>query len=394
MQSAWTMVAVSNLRAEKISNLMTLQIPYSVLMVLPTALCIRWMGLHSLNEMEPDYPWLSAESEISDDSGHWISTLWRQSLVVIPTILIPAISIAMHFRFGMPFNAQTMAQHALTIVAEIALLGYWMVIGDGTALRNKDGSNFLWLFPTAIWLIAAVQLVLWRMSLSFCREAGHIAVSLIQFMVLLNPSLCLVLGANSHMILVYILGATFCATLTRSDGSFNSPRRLSVVSNVEVWIGWLLHQYLFFVTGHRCVFSQISFKAPYVGLFQYHWWRALVLIVLHQFSGHLLAFLVIPILVALRLSFEGVAVERKWMVNAVRHSVSKYATISAFCSTLLLLCSMCNCFMHRRHLLVWDVFAPKVIFDITNVVAVDVLSALSVALVSAILSRVEKRKVQ
>merc|ERR550525_1733223 len=98
--------------------------------------------------------------------------------------------------------------------------------------------------------------------------------------------------------------AVFCAGFVQSTDS--SPRSLSVVSNFELWIGWLLHQYLFFVTGHRCQFSQISFKAAYVGLFPYNFARALVLTLLHQFSGHLFAFLIIPILVMSRLSLRNI----------------------------------------------------------------------------------------
>merc|ERR1719291_432802 len=125
----------------------------------------------------------------------------------------------------------------------------------------------------------------------------------------MNASLCIVLGPNSHSLIILIFAALYFLCFADANDAVN---------DYQVWIGWLLHNYLFFVTGHRTNFSQISWKAAYIGGVEYNFVRALVLTVLHQISGHLFAFLFVPILIMYKSA----------NMNQIRQNVNKYVYAS------------------------------------------------------------------
>ena len=358
--------------------------------IIPIALSIRWMGLSTLNEMEPDYPWLS-----QIEAKYWIIEMHSYFNVVFPTFIIPLILFYLYYKYKL-INILNITQCLLVFISELSLLIYWILIGDEGYLRVQNNENHkgshehLWIFPTVIWSSLFIQLILWYVQMkSLSLRVNYAMILLIQLLIIFNSSLCLVLGANSHMIIIYILIVLYFLTFIQSSQIID--KHLVVINNYEIYIGWLLYHYLFFVTGHRCNFSQISWKAAYIGAFDYNFTRAGILTFVHQISGQLFSFLIIPILIFSRVCTDKYNNDLKYMVSSIKYNLCKYIYISITLSTIFVLCSMCNCYMHRRHLLVWDIFAPKIIFDMVDILIIDILSAISVLLVSFILSNLTKK---
>lgn len=119
-------------------------------------------------------------------------------------------------------------------------------------------------------------------------------------------------------------------------------------------LSWLLLGQLgFFATGHQTTFSTVQWKAAFVGAHSEGPPMALGMlkVLANTFAGPLLCATSLPLLVTSPL-------DRKAMVR------------TATCYSALLLLQVCStmgsCLLLRRHLMVWAVFAPRLVFQVVS----------------------------
>lgn len=128
----------------------------------------------------------------------------------------------------------------------------------------------------------------------------------------------------------------------------------------------------FYATGHTPQISDIAFDAAFVGFEKTHWAAGFVLVLLNTVGAPLLCLAALPLL---RPPFEHYELRRWWLFVAL---LSFFAVSAlALCATTLFI------FLEPRHLMIWRVFCPRLLFD-AGMTAVYFLGAVVVILITSI----------
>ncbi|XP_076257913.1 phosphatidylinositol glycan anchor biosynthesis class O [Rhynchophorus ferrugineus] len=149
-------------------------------------------------------------------------------------------------------------------------------------------------------------------------------------------------------------------------------------------LGWVLvAQYFFFATGHQPAFPNITWDAAFIGttgLFSHRYILG-VLIIINTFGTYIITglllpllviapfclFIMMPSLVAKNKSFFG-QIQKGEMILYERSKLVSASMFTLCCKYILIygikvFTSMLAATIHCRHLMVWNVFAPKFIFE-------------------------------
>ena len=142
--------------------------------------------------------------------------------------------------------------------------------------------------------------------------------------------------------------------------------------------------------------------------------RATLLVLFSYLAGHLVATFFIPTLLCGKIYLRTKSLESLINVNltdtieipndkidirdevygrmsdSIRYNLARTTYFFSLFSTVFVTCSMINCFIHRRHLMVWAVFAPKLIFDFAHVMIIDVFFIINIVAIHCFTSKWEK----
>lgn len=127
---------------------------------------------------------------------------------------------------------------------------------------------------------------------------------------------------------------------------------------------------LFFCTGHWCAFDGLRYGAAFIGFDEFVLVRQAILLTIDTFGLSLiLPIFGLPFLVACcRTEY------RKHVIFTQLSLVYLlYGLIMATTVTATMVCVA----IHRRHLMVWGLFAPKFVFDVVGLVLTDFLICLA-----------------
>lgn len=122
-------------------------------------------------------------------------------------------------------------------------------------------------------------------------------------------------------------------------------------------VAWTAHHY-YFATGHGNQFNTLHFSAPFVGYDQFYVVPSTAIMALNTFGSYLLLFVGFTGTLGAG-SSHGLAARR--LTDALALTLPQ---------TLALLCTCIFCYIARRHLMVWAIFAPKFVFDALTTIVV------------------------
>ncbi|OXU29143.1 hypothetical protein TSAR_006404 [Trichomalopsis sarcophagae] len=232
--------------------------------------------------------------------------------------------------------------------------------------------------------------------------------------ILLSMFLCLlyilllgfVIAPSVILMNLVCIGLLYVSALDRIRSATNFEELLHV-PNPAILCWFLIAEYFFYATGHQPSFSTIHWDAGFIGIdgsLQLNSIRAM-LIGMNTFGSHIILGMALPLLIfapfTLRLVFPNLTKSAKTQWDDVKrgelvlfqndtpfHSevfsvAGKYILYHAVRVFVCMLAAMVHC----RHLMVWKIFAPKLIFEgISFIVTVgSVLTSL------LLLLRIEKR---
>ncbi len=109
----------------------------------------------------------------------------------------------------------------------------------------------------------------------------------------------------------------------------------------------------FFSSGHKCDFGTLHITSAYVGFEEFAYYRGAVMLTLNTFGNYLF-----PILA--------------YLLRLVSHEDGD-ATVSALAWLFSIRTTATATFVHfqRRHLMVWAIFAPKLVYDASSLLFLD-----------------------
>ncbi|CAM8935127.1 unnamed protein product [Rhodiola kirilowii] len=191
-----------------------------------------------------------------------------------------------------------------------------------------------------------------------------------------SPTIILLSGSKgSYFAIISIIGGK-CITrlkIVEEDSKGPSDGLLSsCFSSVTQWS--LLAVCLFFATGHWCAFDGLRYGAAFIGFDEFVFVRQAVFLAIETFGfSHILPILGLPLLVSDGNS-DLTGNERPSILFKKLSLVCLiYGMISAVTVTFTMLCVS----IHRRHLMVWGLFAPKFVFDVVGLILTDTLICMS-----------------
>ncbi|KAF3502738.1 hypothetical protein F2Q69_00044690 [Brassica cretica] len=241
------------------------------------------------------------------------------------------------------------------------------IFGFDGLLQVIGGRNII---PQTVYVIGLVQLFLLASAHMFCsgkdKNWGSRTVALVSAC---SSPVILLSGKQGSMLALAYLLAGYCIMRlegverrTKSDGQ-NKFSKLDSVCVVQ-WS--LLSVCMFFASGHWCAFDGLRYGAAFVGFDEFVLIRQAILLTIETFGfSIILSVFGLPLLIPSH--------------GEKRHQLFQmymlYGVISATTVTATILCVT----IHRRHLMVWGLFAPKFVFDVVGLILTDVLICLASA---------------
>lgn len=132
----------------------------------------------------------------------------------------------------------------------------------------------------------------------------------------------------------------------------------------------LLAVCLFFCTGHWCAFDGLRYGAAFIGFDEFILVRQAIFLTIDTFGfSHVLPIFGLPFLVA----HQYMSRKKQFILMRLSQVYMMYGLITAATFTVTMLCVT----IHRRHLMVWGLFAPKFVFDVVGLILTDVLICLA-----------------
>ncbi|WZZ22189.1 hypothetical protein YC2023_123576 [Brassica napus] len=239
------------------------------------------------------------------------------------------------------------------------------IFGFDGLLQVTGGRN---LIPQTVYVIGLVQLFLLASAHMFCsgkdKNWGSRSVALVSAC---SSPVILLSGKQGSMLALAYLLAGYCIMRlegverrTKSDGQNSKLDPVCVVQ----WS--LLSVCMFFASGHWCAFDGLRYGAAFVGFDEFVLIRQAILLTIETFGfSIILSVFGLPLLIPSH--------------GEKRHQLFQmymlYGVISATTVTATILCVT----IHRRHLMVWGLFAPKFVFDVVGLILTDVLICLASA---------------
>ncbi|KAL0735691.1 hypothetical protein Bca4012_011901 [Brassica carinata] len=309
--------------------------------------------------LAPDHPALTYASEIAP----------IVSVAVLICVLYRAI-------------AKTHSEGIWKYVTVGSMLNYFLIallwaseskifVLDGL-LQVIGGRNII---PQTVYAIGLLQLFLLASAHMFCAgKDKNWVIRAVALVSACSSPVILLSGKQGSMLALAYLLAGYCIMRlegierrTKSDGQ-NKFSKLDPVCVVQ-WS--LLSVCMFFASGHWCAFDGLRYGAAFVGFDEFVLIRQAILLTIETFGfSIILSVFGLPLLIPIISQTPQAHGEKR---HKLFQMYMLYGVISATTVTATILCVT----IHRRHLMVWGLFAPKFVFDVVGLILTDVLICLA-----------------
>ncbi|XXQ35456.1 GPI ethanolamine phosphate transferase 3 [Plasmodiophora brassicae] len=140
----------------------------------------------------------------------------------------------------------------------------------------------------------------------------------------------------------------------------------------ETTFMWFLSVRVYFATGHTNAFGSLQVSAAFVGFETFEFYRSGALLALNTFGMYLVCIIGLALLCP---DLDEASSPRlhKRDSRHLGYAFERPAICMMFLNAVRAGLSTLNTLIQRRHLMVWDIFAPKLVFDTVAMVLVDVL---------------------
>ncbi|GAB2265520.1 hypothetical protein Dimus_000570 [Dionaea muscipula] len=309
----------------------------------------------------------------------------RTYLSLIGPILAMLLLVYMLSKFvtrRSDLGAQTYVVNG-AILCYILIIAHWVVESNLLAMPSLLQRIGRISIPRFIYAVGILQLVSIALSEQFLRKKSydnqrvliHKAVNVLSAW---SSTILLLAGKQGSLVALGAVAGAWCIARLGNlspdimDGSFYNITHLPLP--VTKWS--LLAVCLFFCTGHWCAFDGLRYGAAFIGFDEFILVRQAILLAIDTFGfSHILPVFGLPVLVAYSLPNQQTK-QTQASVLFVRLALvyMMYGFITALSATFTVLCVT----IHRRHLMVWGLFAPKYVFDVLGLIVTDTLICLAV----------------
>lgn len=264
-----------------------------------------------------------------------------------------------------------------SILSYVLIAIYWVIECKKLNLPPELQSVGKSRIPQTIYGIGLGQLVLLTLDQLFSVEKttdskGRVFVKTVAMLSAWSSTVIILLGKQGPTIaLASIIGGWCIMTLQSLEGNEAKDGTSPVLTfsplSVTQWS--LFAVCLFFCTGHWCAFDGLRYGAAFIGFDEFILIRQAILLTIDTFGfSHILPIFGLPVLLGNN-PFSQYNLEKQSVFLKLSFVYLMYGLIMATSVTFTIICVT----IHRRHLMVWGLFAPKFVFDAVGLVLTDAL---------------------
>ncbi|KAK7388107.1 hypothetical protein VNO78_22912 [Psophocarpus tetragonolobus] len=320
----------------------------------------------------------AATSAFMKDYTSWIINIasglsvWDYAAEVVPMVVLILLAAWLYrVTSGSFFNWPWKYVILGTILCYVLIIVHWISDSDrfgGPLMPQSIGKTYI---PRIIYAISLGQLLLLAFGQVFksnSLDCKTILVAKTTAVLSAWSSTVILLSGKQGSIVAFasIVGGYFIMKFVNiEDGKVGSCRSFSIMQ----WS--LFATCLFFCSGHWCAFDGLRYGAAFIGFEEFVLVRQAILLAIDTFGfSIILPVFGLPLLVATKYQAD---VGKHFIFTQLSKMYTTYGLITAITTTFTILCVT----IHRRHLMVWGLFAPKFVFDVFNLILTDVLICLA-----------------
>ncbi|CAO2819154.1 unnamed protein product [Amaranthus hypochondriacus] len=263
-----------------------------------------------------------------------------------------------------------------TILCYVLLASHWVLDSEPFNLNvilQYIGRIHI---PRAIYAVGITQLValvinqLLRKRTSYDRN--HLTSQIVAMLSAWSSTIILLSGKQGPIVALATVAAAYCIMRLENLSQIATDGASSVVTSYSLpTTQWsLLAVALFFCSGHWCAFDGLRYGAAFVGFDEFMLVRQAFLLAIDTFGfSHVLPIFGLPILITQRHSNH----QKKQSKLSLSVQLSQIYLMYGCIITSAVACMVLCVTLHRRHLMVWGLFAPKYVFDVVGLILTDIL---------------------
>ncbi|XP_047334184.1 GPI ethanolamine phosphate transferase 3 [Impatiens glandulifera] len=304
--------------------------------------------------------WMTRDNDMASLVVHMVELLPILALLVLAMLLYKAI-----IRSACHWILKCLTSSTMTCYLLIAL--YW---GQESKLFSipyfLKGKNS-YIIPRIVYAVGFAQVLslFTIFKLLGEKKTQKWEEKVVALLSALSSTIIILSGKQGTLVALVSIVGGWCIMRCQS---LLSDSRLST-SPIVQWN--LLAVCLFFCTGHWCAFDGLRYGAAFTGFDEFILTRQAILLTIETFGfSHILPIFGLPFLIVnKKLSSPDkqrkgsffIQLSQAYLINGL---------ITATTVTITILCVS----IHRRHLMVWGLFAPKFVFEVAGLVLTDVLT--------------------
>ncbi|TXG69863.1 hypothetical protein EZV62_004798 [Acer yangbiense] len=268
-----------------------------------------------------------------------------------------------------------------TILCYILIAVHWASessISSSVPMLQGIGKNSV---PRIIYVMGLGQLLLLAFGQLFNKERAlnsekSLVIKTVAMLSACSSTVIILSGKQGPLIALASITGGYCIMRLENierDPKDNTARALTFDPlSVTQWS--LLATCLFFSTGHWCAFDGLRYGAAFIGFDEFVLVRQAFLLTIETFGfSYILPVFGLPFLVARQYLMGQTEKDGKLLFMQLSQIYLMYGFITATTVIATMICVA----IHRRHLMVWGLFAPKFVFDVAGFVLTDVLICLA-----------------
>ncbi|KAL1372883.1 GPI ethanolamine phosphate transferase 3 isoform X1 [Arachis hypogaea] len=304
--------------------------------------------------------------------------VWNHAAEVVPILVLIILAFWLYkatsdIFFGWPRKIVVVC----TILSYMLIIVHWITENNRYILAFMPESIGRIYIPRIVYAILLGQLLLLVFAQLFKGNSSDCKTNLVvkttAMLSAWSSTVILLSGKQGPMVAFASIVGGYCIMrlCDIEDDAKNGPQRRLSIGPFPVMQWNLFATCLFFCSGHWCAFDGLHYGAAFIGFEEFMLVPQAIILTLDTYGfSIILPVFGLPFLVAMKYKAD---LGKHVLFTQLSQMYTTYGLITAIMTTFTIYCVT----MHRRHLMVWGLFAPKFVFDVFGLLLTDVLICLA-----------------
>ncbi|MED6205700.1 hypothetical protein PIB30_020139 [Stylosanthes scabra] len=324
----------------------------------------------------------SATSAFMKEYTSWILNIasdlpvWNHAAEVVPILVLILLAFWLYkATSGIFFGWTRKIVILCTILTYILIIVHWITENNRYVLAFMPESIGRTYIPRIIYAILLGQLLLLAFAQLFKGNCSDCKTNLVAkttaMLAAWSSTIILLSGKQGPAVAFASIIGGYCIMRLCDIEDENGPKRSLSIGPFPVMQWNLFATCLFFCSGHWCAFDGLHYGAAFIGFEEFMLIPQAIILTLDTYGfSIILPIFGLPFLVATKYKAD---LGKHVLFRQLSQIYTTYGLITAIMTMFTIFCVT----LHRRHLMVWGLFAPKFVFDVFGLILTDILICLA-----------------